>query len=177
MSSLYVSLYCFMFSKLRRTEEIFGQLREFVEEENKNREVGHSAFSITNLLGYLLHRAEYHNNKKLADIGSMLMTNKSIIGFDTTDAISLMHNLTLSKEQMRVVKRYVTAKGIFFPNTNQLLEARKKIRPAISCLKEFMPCPVELPGLIALLHRVVRSNFLIIDNSLSLKIDQTSFTT
>ncbi len=47
------------------------------------------------------------------------------------DAISLMHDLTLTKTQMRTMKSYLAAKGVFFPNTDELLKARNKLRPVI----------------------------------------------
>ena len=43
-----------------------------------------------------------------------------------------MHSLTLSKEQMRKLHHIMASKGIYFPTTNELLEARKNLRPVIT---------------------------------------------
>ena len=51
--------------------------------------------------------------------------------FDDKDAIALMHDLTLTKNQMRNVKSYLGQKNIGFPNTTQLLTARKQLKPEI----------------------------------------------
>ena len=47
-----------------------------------------------------------------------------------------MHDLTLTKAQMRTMKGYLAEKGIFFPNTTALIEARAQLRPVI--LVEFV---------------------------------------
>ena len=53
--------------------------------------------------------------------GQAITLNKS---FDDTDAVTTIHDLTLNKEQMRVVKRYMAEKGVFFqtPTSYQNLE-------------------------------------------------------
>ena len=43
-----------------------------------------------------------------------------------------MHQLILSKEQLRKIKRIMEFKGIHFPISNKLNEAHKKLRSAVS---------------------------------------------
>ena len=85
--------------------------------------------TLTQLLGYLLHQVNYEKDKKLAKIGTMIMNEKDIDNM--SDAITLMHGMTLSKEQLCVMRSYLVKKGMFFPSTNALLEARKKLIPVI----------------------------------------------
>ena len=47
-----------------------------------------------------------------------------------------MHQLILSKEQFRTMKRIRESKRIHFPNTNELNEAHKKLRPAVSSVMD-----------------------------------------
>ena len=48
------------------------------------------------------------------------------------DAVAYMHDLTLTKQQMRTTKSYLASKNVMFPNTNQLLEMRKSLHPNIN---------------------------------------------
>ena len=68
------------------------------------------------LLGYLLHRFEYHSgSKQLAQFGLQLMNNEDPLqkkSFDVLDAITLQHDLNLTKEQMRNLQRYIIFKHI-----------------------------------------------------------------
>ena len=43
-----------------------------------------------------------------------------------------MHSITLSKEQMRKLIHIMASKGIYFPTTNELLEARKNLRSVVT---------------------------------------------
>ena len=43
----------------------------------------------------------------------------------------MIHSLVLSKEQQRLMKSILKSKNINFPNTNDLLDARKQLRPDI----------------------------------------------
>lgn len=45
------------------------------------------------------------------------------------EAVSLMHTLSLSKEDMRCLRYFLKEKNIDFPTTNDLLETRKMLRP------------------------------------------------
>ena len=49
-----------------------------------------------------------------------------------TTLCTIMHTLTLSKHQMRLLKTIIESKGVHFPSTTELNEARKKLRPIIS---------------------------------------------
>ena len=42
-----------------------------------------------------------------------------------------MHDLTFTIAQLRVLKAYLADKGLFFPNSNDHLVARRKHRPVI----------------------------------------------
>ena len=114
------------FRKRQRTEDIYNMMKEFVDEENKLQGNDESPFTIRQLLGHLLHRSEYRDgDKKLSEVGMMLMNGQNILDrfhFDETDAVSLVHDMTLSKD-MRVLKRYLEKLHLGFPNTNKLLEA------------------------------------------------------
>ena len=92
---------------------------------------GEVNLSRTELIGYLLHRVSYNENKKAAEIGMSIYEQKytshesiPIQSFSIDEAIALMHDLTLSKAQLRKWKGYLSAKGIFFPYTNHIAEAR-----------------------------------------------------
>ena len=58
-----------------------------------------------------------------------------------------MHDMTLSKEELRTMKQYMRCKGVFFPGTTKLIEARKKLIPKIHPLNKFSANPSDtLPG-------------------------------
>ena len=58
-----------------------------------------------------------------------------------------MHDMMMTKEQMRTMKQYMRCKGVSFPGTTKLLAERKKIVPEIKPLKEFEDNPSDtLPG-------------------------------
>ena len=117
------------------TSRLLSYLRNFVNEEKTN-SIG-AVTTINQMLGYLLHKLNYQNDKKVAAIGQALFEQQesfwrnSKTQFDFIEAVSLMHGLTLTKEQMRTMKSYLATKGVVFPNTNDLLQARKKLRPII----------------------------------------------
>ena len=119
-----------------RTDSIVNELKNFIENEELIEKEG-TPLSITQLLGYLLYRVNYNTNKTMAQVGAQIYRNQfSPAAFDVSDAISLKHNMTLSKEDMRMMKRYMNEKGVSFPNTNQLLKERLKLRPPISPVLE-----------------------------------------
>ena len=120
--------------KRARTDALLDAIEKLVEEENSCNKSSDEDLTVTNLLGYFIHRVNYENDKKIANVGRMMYEGKPIelkTNFTTTDAIALMHDLTLTKQQMRTMKAYMSSKGIHFPNTNELCEARKKLRPVI----------------------------------------------
>ena len=61
-----------------------------------------------------------------------IILSKKENSFPLDEAIALKHNLTLSRDQIRKVRSILVGKGVHFPTTNQLLEARKKIRRVVS---------------------------------------------
>ena len=137
------------FRKRERTDKLLNEMKCFLHEENKLNS-DEPPFIMRQLIGYLLYRTEYHEgDKKLAEIGVMLMNNEDITSkkrFDETDALSLMHDMTLSKENTRVLKRYLDKYDLQYPNTTDLLAARKKLKPEIKVLNSFTQNPSILPG-------------------------------
>ena len=111
-------------TRMHRTQQL-DDLESFVEKDG--------SISISELLGYLLYRTQYMNDRKLSDLGSKLFNQTySQNEFNLDEAIAVMHSLVLSKEQLRLMKRMLKSKNIYFPNTTELLEARKRLRPTIS---------------------------------------------
>ena len=47
----------------------------------------------------------------------------------------MMHDLVLTKEQLRKLRKYLSHKGVHFPTTNDLVETRKKLRPVVKPLE------------------------------------------
>ena len=119
------------YRKRCRTDPLVASLKKFVADENliKNED---SPLTVNRLLGYFLYRLNYLENKSLAQLGAQIFRDDfAPPEVDVSDAITLKHDLTLSKEDMRVMKRYFNEKGVSFPNTNDLLAERKKLRPGI----------------------------------------------
>lgn len=110
-----------------KTEEIYNHIQRYVETELPD-------INFNQFIGYLLYRHNTQDNKDLAKIGMDIFKNnyKSVQTLNIDDAIALMHSLTLTKEQMRKLRYLLISRGIVFPTTNQLLEARKKLKPTIS---------------------------------------------
>ena len=117
--------------KKERTEELLQHINSFVEKECPE-------LSVTQLLGYLIHRVNIQSQKKIAQVGHDIFTSSfdELDSFNLDEAISLMHSLTLSREQMRKIRNIVGAKGIYFPTSNELLEGQKKLRPVITPVLE-----------------------------------------
>ena len=110
-----------------RTDSIVSELKNFIEKEELIEKDG-TPLSTSRLLGYLLYRVNYNKDKTLAQVGAQIYRGQF--------SPALKHDLTLSKGDMRSMKRYVNEKGVSFPNTNQLLEERQKLRPPISPVLE-----------------------------------------
>ena len=67
-------------------------------------------------------------NRKLSDLGYELFNEEyTQNNFDLNEAIAMIHSLVLSKEQQRLMKSILKSKRIHFPNTDELLDARKKL--------------------------------------------------
>ena len=113
-----------------RSDQLLAHINAFLEEENKECQ---NPISVTQLLGYLIHRINYMSDKKTAQLGMEIYEQCHLDrnSFSDQDAIALMHDLTLTKAQIRTMKAYLAAKGVFFPNTDELLKSREKLRPVI----------------------------------------------
>ena len=98
-----------------------------------------SDFSLSKnqLIGYLLMRENAGSTKEFPYIsGNSLFASAATTEipnvknhFTDLEAVSLMHALNLSKQDMRCVRQFLWLKGISFPTTNQLLDCRKQLRP------------------------------------------------
>ena len=113
--------------KKERTGDVLNHLKEVAKKDFPE-------LNVTQLMGYLIHRENYKCNKEIAQVGHDLFTGScsATRKFEVDEAIALMHSMTLSKEQMRKIKQILACKGVWFPTTNELLEGRKKLRPAIT---------------------------------------------
>ena len=110
-----------------RTESLLHHVKDYVANDCPE-------LSVTQLLGYLIHRVNIQSDKRTAQVGHHLYrsTINDTHSFDVNDAVALMHSLTLSREQMRKMRHILAYKGIYFPTSNELLEGRKKLRPVVS---------------------------------------------
>ena len=101
-----------------RTKLLLEKINDFLNEENKGCD---TPISMTQLLGYLIHRVNYATDKKTASIGMNIYKQEHTQKqqFTNRDAVALMHDLTLTKAQMRTMKPYLADKGVFFPNSNE----------------------------------------------------------
>ena len=106
--------------KANRITELLEYLKNFANQDNSN-SIG-SDVTINQMLGYLLHRLNHQNDKKVAAMGQALFHQEESYWrngksqFDLSEAIALMHELKLTKEQMRTMKSYLSTKGVVFPN-------------------------------------------------------------
>ena len=152
-----------------RTEKVVKFLNNFLEEED-------NSLTITELLGYLLYRVNYANNKNISMIGSDIFdgTINDKESFSIEESIAIMHQLVLSKEQMRTMQRIMLNKGIHFPNTNELNEARKKLRPLVTSVLDGKGVKVEydelLKGTVKSIVSVVEKDGLVLDEGSEIKI-------
>ena len=101
-------------ARRKRTNRLLQSLRDFAAEESDERLINDAKeFSVNQLLGYCLHRVNHQSNKKLAELGMNLfhgidVTEKDY--FSTSEAITLKHDLTLSKCDMRLMGKYLKTK-------------------------------------------------------------------
>ena len=72
-------------SKRTRTDEINNLLKDFVESEKK--QFPDSTLTVTNLLGYLIHRNNYVNDKEMAATGTKVRLRKLVLGYDFFDMV------------------------------------------------------------------------------------------
>ena len=117
--------------RLAKTDEIYKKISAFVDEElNSGSE---NKVTVTRFMGYLLHRSSFMKNKKISDIGMEIFREGKIknVSFDVSEAVALMHELTLTKYQIIKLKAYLTSKGVYFPNQKELVKHRKTLRPVI----------------------------------------------
>ena len=137
--------------KHERMKPIMNEIEKLVNEENHS----HPGIELTStkITGHILHTLNYQTNKKTARVGQMIYEGKSVNvcpEFSTADAIALMHDLTLTKEQMRKMKSYMQSKGIYFPNTNELLEGRKLLRPVVNVVLDGNGVSVDYTKLVSM---------------------------
>ena len=94
-------------------------------------EVNNFSIDINQLLGYLVCRQNTKRTSSEYQIGSELLTcrNDHKAVFTAMEAVAFMHSLTLSKEQTRKVRQFLSKKDVYFPRTNELLPIRKSLRP------------------------------------------------
>ena len=96
-----------------------------------------------------MFRKNHMKNKKMANLGSDLFHGRyEDNSFEHHDAIAIMHSLTLSKNQMRLMKKIMISKGVYFPSTTELLESRKKLRPVITTVCDGKGVSVEYNELV-----------------------------
>ena len=114
-----------------KTDQILEVLNNFIDCEKENDD--ECELTVTQLLGFLIYHINYVNNREVANLGLSIFEQKvnEKPSFDNLDAISLMHDLTLTKTQMRNVKSYLKQKDVYFPNTTDLLQPRKEVKPVI----------------------------------------------
>lgn len=76
----------------------------------------------------------YQHNRDIANIGNGIFNNvyMSKFSYNEDEAVVIMHQLILSKEQIRTIKHIMESKDIYFPNINELNEVCKKLTQAIS---------------------------------------------
>ena len=73
--------------------------------------------------------------REIAQIGNDIFNvDFQMDRFGVDEAIAIKHSLSLSKFQMRNMRYMLEHKGRKFQTTNELLEARKKLRPAITSI-------------------------------------------
>ena len=102
------------------TQPIIDQMDQFVS---------NYAMTTTQLLGYLLK--SLNSRSSIGSIGQKIYENKTdeLMSFTELEAVSLQHSLDLSKEQMRRLRYFLSAKDANFPTTTSLLPVRKSLRP------------------------------------------------
>ena len=131
----------------KRSDDLLKTIKDFLTKENEGYE---NPMSITQLLGYLIHTHNYSKDKKTAAIGMDIYKQEHLKKqqFSSWDAIALMHDLTLTKAQMRTMKGYLAEKGIFFPNKTALIEDRAQLRPVIQVEFDGDGDPVDYTALV-----------------------------
>ena len=116
----------------RRQKERTSEIVSVIE---KYRENVFPELTFNQLLGYLLYRENRQGNKIVSDVGNKLFNqtfNVMSDAFTDDEAVAFKHNLTLSREQIRKTRYVLQGKNVYFPTSNELNEARKKLRPIVS---------------------------------------------
>ena len=115
--------------KKRRSQHLIDAIEGFIETDCDGE------LSVNQVVGYLLIRENRQSNKDIAAVGQNLYDeNAAHINacFSIEDAIALMHWMPLTREQMRQIRWFLRARGVdLFPTTNDLIDARKKLRPLV----------------------------------------------
>ena len=100
-----------------RTDNLLENIERLVEEENNIcNENNEEKLTTTQLLGYLIYRINCDKDKKTAELGQKIYKSELVqndkVSFSPTDAVAIMHDLTLTKQEMRTLKSYLAAKNI-----------------------------------------------------------------
>ena len=128
--------------QLERTDELMNTIHRFVQDND-------SSLTVTELLGFLIYRENNQKDGHLADIGSQLFSvSLQYDEFSVMDAVTMMHDLVLTKEQLRKLRRYLSHKGVHFPTTNDLVETRKKLKPVVKPLESMSGVFVDYEELV-----------------------------
>ena len=126
------------------TKPLIEMLKTFIE-------TNEFTLSLIELLDYLSYRVK---EKK---------ENVPQISFSPLEAVSFMHRMVLSKEQMPQTRYFLKQKGIDFPTTNQLLPVRQSLRPLTCSILDDKGRGVDIKQLaehtLVSIVRVVREDF------------------
>ena len=113
--------------KRRRTDTIYAMCMQYVEKENEDRTDDQEEFTINNLLGYLVKRANYHSDPKVAVIGKALEENQPFDQghFEVDEAVALAQHLELSKEKQQILRNWMGKVNVKLPGDKTMLKTRK----------------------------------------------------
>ena len=95
--------------KKNKTQPLLDMLEKFID-------INQFSLTLTELLDYLKSQVQDKNKDVPA------------ISFSPMEAVSFMHCMVLSKEQMRQTRYFLGQKGIEFPTANKLLPVRQSLR-------------------------------------------------
>ena len=152
--------------KRSRTDQIYAMCLQYVDKENADNPT-EDEFTINNLLGYLLKRANYHSNPKVAAIGKLLELSQPVEQghFDVNQAVALSQHLELSREKQQILKNWMAKVNVKLPGKEAMFKVRQQMKPAISPLSEFEDNRSEVFSGVAVSYRelVLKTDASIID--------------
>ena len=121
-------------SRRERTDSLLTEIEKLVDDENRiYDERNEEQLTNTQILGYLIYRINCNSDRQVSILGMSIFEGKyqKAKKFSSDEVVALLHDLTLTKQQMQTLKGYFSSKDITFPNANQLLDLRKTLRPEI----------------------------------------------